>query len=80
MTAGHKHRLLALRSPRLHRLLTEPRWRTEDADRVDRSPYPYGVMPSPYGGDKGWYYLSILSVLHRWTGLTIIREGENSDE
>lgn len=74
MTAGHKHRQITVENSRLRKFLTEPRWWTEDVDRVDRSPYPYGVVPSPYGADWDLYYLSILSVLHRWAGLTIIRK------
>lgn len=65
MSEGHKHREVTVKRGRLVRFLTKPRWHTHDIVRVDASPYPYGQ--SRCGG----YYLSILGVLHRWTGLTL---------
>lgn len=72
MTPGHKHRTLAVQDGRrLVRFLRRPRWSTRDARRVNRSPYPYGVNPSTNHLVDETYYLSILGVLHRWTGLTL---------
>lgn len=77
MTTGHKHRVVRIRKgSRLHVLLTQPLvWSHEDLSRVDNSPYPWGpsnealfqrdpAAPQPF-------YLSALSILHRWTGLTL---------
>lgn len=77
-TRLHKHWAVTVRSERLMEFLRKPRWWTTDAARVDRSPYPYGVRTgaeiktrhvSPPAPDH--FYLSILSVLHRWTGFSI---------
>ena len=66
MTTGHKHRHLKVKKGGLiFRVLRKPLWYTRDVDRVDASPYPYGLSES-----RG-YYLSLLGVLHRWTGLTL---------
>lgn len=69
MTDGHQHIVVQLSADvrwqkRLLRFLTKPRYWTNDRRKADLSPYPYGV-------DRDCYYLSILSVLHRWTGLTL---------
>lgn len=72
MTAGHKHRHVKIRQgSRLHAFLTKPRYYSVDMAQIMASPYPYGpVYPERGYGCPVWY-LSILSVLHRWTGLTI---------
>lgn len=75
MTTGHRHRTVKIRNQGLLRFLRTSLYQTTDRAKVDRSPYPYGVMvdlsaDNPLGEI---YYLSVLSVLHRWTGLTIDR-------
>jgi hypothetical protein len=68
MTEGHKHReVRATRGSLPVRLLTRPLWHSRNLPRVDASPYPYGPCP----GVTGCYYLSALSILHRWTGLAL---------
>lgn len=68
MTTGHQHRRVKVRRDGLvHRTLTRPLWHCMDVPRVDRSPYPYG----PCDEHRACWYLSALSVLHRWTGLTL---------
>lgn len=60
----------ALRYPLVHR---------RDLAAVDRSPYPYGpcaLSPEPA---RCWT-LSALSVLHRWTGLTLLYEKEVEED
>jgi hypothetical protein len=73
MTEGHRHRTVRVRhGGRLRRFLTKPRWHTTDIRRVDLSPYPYGMCTQHHS--LTWpecWYLSILSILHRWTGLTL---------
>ena len=91
MTAGHKHRELKLRRDSLlNRILTHPLVFSDDLDRVDRSPYPWGPIAGPsdpvplmpdgqpapkhltwHSTPPGSWYMSALSILHRWTGLTI---------
>lgn len=69
MTQGHQHWLLVVDSRRkavLARALRKRVFRTWDEEGVDQSPYPYG-----YDETDGSYYLSLLSILHRWTGLTL---------
>lgn len=79
MTDGHKHREVRI-NPNTHvggavrAFLCKPRYHTTDVPKVDASPYPYG-MCRDHWSDNGvitCYYLSILSVLHRWTGLTLL--------
>lgn len=77
MTTGHKHRVLTLHVESrthmaLHRVLRKPRFWTTDIDRVDRSPYPYGRGGISADENTDRFYLSLLSILHRWTGLTLI--------
>ncbi len=53
----------------MQKILTLPVYWTDDMDKADKSPYPYGPgcdQPRGYG-----WYLSTLSILHRWTGLTL---------
>lgn len=72
MTPGHKHREVRVRRDGLrHGFLTRPRWHSTDGVKVDRSPYPYGPCTDPIHEERECWYLSILSVLHRWTGLTL---------
>jgi hypothetical protein len=77
MTEGHKHReVRATRGSLPVRLLTRPLWWTTNTARADASPYPYGVVTTAGGfarpdGPTERYYLSALSILHRWTGLTL---------
>lgn len=85
MTTGHKHRHLVVASfeTRLVRLLRKPLRHETNIVKVDVSPYPYGPCP----GEKGCphrllhprpdcWTLSLLGILHRWTGLTLKVEGE----
>ena len=77
MTTGHKHRIVTVRSGRVGRLvrraLSTPLVHRTDLEQVDASPYPYGPCANEYHNNRGrdCYYLSLLSVLHRWTGLTL---------
>ena len=84
MTDGHKHRMVRVASfdSRLVKWLRKPVVHSTDYIRVDKSPYPYG----PCDGTKGCphrllspppdcWVLTRLSVLHRWTGLTLYVEG-----
>ena len=66
MTMGHKHIEVKVKNPRLIGFLRKPRYRTTDKWRVYYSPYPYTRE------SKGVYHLSLLGVLHRWTGLTLV--------
>jgi hypothetical protein len=71
MTEGHKHRTVRVRKGGLiHRLLCKPLYWTDDRAKVDASPYPYGVYQY-VSTDREVYWLSALSILHRWTGLTL---------
>lgn len=80
MTAGHKHRVLTVRSLWVYRAFRIPIWKTTDVARVDRSPYPYGAIPVVTDDSIEFvYYLSILSVLHRWTGLAVRWKGEEDE-
>lgn len=72
MTVGHKHRVVRVRrGGRWTGFLIKPRYKTKDKKRVDSSPYPYGCLFTPPNTPDQIYYLSILGVLHRWTGLTL---------
>lgn len=79
MTDGHYHRKVRvpsmeewyvrlLRTPIIHRLTTgaDATWA-----RIDRSPYPYGPCPPSAGMNASCWTLSLLGILHRWTGLTL---------
>lgn len=71
MTDGHKHWTIKVKQDsRIVRFMRKPRLLTDNVRRVDRSPYPYGILVPPRDRHT-WYYLSILSVLHRWTGLEL---------
>jgi len=78
MTEGHKHRLVTVRKDGLvYRVLRWPLLHTRNLDRADRSPYPYGPCPkreSACLGHNECWTLSTLSILHRWTGLTLSYE------
>lgn len=68
MTDGHKHRVVRVKKGSLvYRLLRYPLIFTDDRARVEESPYPYGESAVT----SGVYYLSLLGILHRWTGLTL---------
>lgn len=88
MTDGHKHRIVRINpSTRtggaLYAFLRKPRFHTTDLARVDASPYPYGPCrehplnwkDAPVEAPE-CYTLSVLSVLHRWTGLTLVWRNE----
>lgn len=49
------------------RLMRKPLVHSTNLTRVDRSPYPYG----PCATHSDCWTLSTLSILHRWTGLTL---------
>jgi hypothetical protein len=83
MTEGHRHRLVNVPSwdTWYVRALRYPLFHCRDQNRVERSPYPYGPCRKR-AVDKGGegsaclghcdcWTLSVLSVLHRWTGLTL---------
>lgn len=70
MTEGHKHRLVRV-TPRVMRLMRKPLIHCRDLDRVDASPYPYGPCNLSFGKNPTCWTLSLLSILHRWTGLTL---------
>lgn len=79
MTEGHKHRQVTVkRGGLIDGLLRRPVWWSSNIEKVDRSPYPYGPDPAWEGPpmDAPRFYLSALSVLHRWTGLTLWVEDE----
>lgn len=100
MTAGHKHRMLHVhRHWLLTRLLSHPLVFSDDLERVDASPYPWGPIAGPgedaplmpggvpapkhlrwHTDPPGHWYLSALSVLHRWTGLTLVIPDDETDE
>lgn len=94
MTAGgrlHKHWELRVRRHSLFtRLLTHPLVFSDDLERVDASPYPWGPIAGPsdpvplmpdgqpapkhltwHSTPPGSWYLSGLSVLHRWSGMVL---------
>jgi hypothetical protein len=76
MTPGHSHRQVRVsRNGLVHRLLTAPLYCTGNLRKVDRSPYPYG----PCVEHTGHWYLSTLSVLHRWSGLALWLPDEEPD-
>lgn len=62
-----------LRKPRYHTRTTVYAASRPKLDRIGRSPYPYG--PCRESGHNTasvqCWYLSVLSVLHRWTGFTV---------
>lgn len=71
MTDGHKHRIVRTkRNSPLARLLLKPIYHTHDLRRVSQSPYPYAPCPDKWHISACWY-LSGLSILHRWFGLTL---------
>lgn len=70
MTSGHQHHYVIVNENNpaarwIVKALRKPRLVTWDTERVEASPYPYGP------GAHGSYYLSLLRVLHRWTGLSL---------
>lgn len=78
VTDGHKHRMLRVNvHSRLVRWLRKPLRHSTNYPRVDRSPYPY----RPCTDERCWtryrhprpdcWVLTPLSILHRWTGLTL---------
>lgn len=77
MTSGHKHREVRVFDDahplvlRAVKVLQTPLYHSSDRDKVDASPYPYGPCEPAKGLDSVCWYLSPLSFLHRWTGLTI---------
>lgn len=76
MTEGHKHRMVHVYDDsRLLRLLRKPLIHNTSLRKVDASPYPYGpCYHHGYSvtGRNDCYYLSGLSLLHRWFGLTFV--------
>ncbi len=85
MTPGHKHRTVKVKKGGLiHRTLTYPLKTSTDLERVEESPYPWGPVakrepispgpgkkPHPVPPQPDAWYLSGLSILHRWTGFTL---------
>lgn len=70
----HRHRLVLVknRSAWWVRALRYGIWHSmwfggSDFDKIDASPYPYGPCPL----HEQCYYLSGVSILHRWTGFTL---------
>lgn len=75
-TKYHRHwNLKVKKDGLLYYLLRKPIHWACDLKKVDASPYPYGPLVLR-GKPTGWYYMSTLSVLHRWTGLVLEVEGE----
>lgn len=81
MTYGHKHREVGLPQWVIY-LLRKPVYYQHDIDRVDASPYPYGEKTRYVGGvRRPVWYLSTLSILHRWTGLAVyVKKGRGQRE
>lgn len=76
MTEGHKHRTVQIYEGTLaYRFLRWPMYHCSDREKVDESPYPYGPCDPKAGRDSVCWYLSPLSFLHRWTGLTLVKRG-----
>jgi len=78
MTEGHKHRHVMVPSWDVWyvRLLRVQLIHRRDVEAVDKSPYPYGMCrekcpPGCQGRHGPCYALSPLGILHRWTGLTL---------
>lgn len=89
-TPRHKHRMVRIPENKFGlaviRLLRKQIYRTTDLVKVEASPYPYGVVlnfkaeVAPGELAQEVYYMSLLSVLHRWTGLTLdMREWTEKD-
>lgn len=70
VTAGHKHRHVNLTNRVLYRTLRKPRFKTRSLQRAERSRYPYAGAWDTQANEP-YYYLSLLGILHRWTGLTV---------
>ena len=84
MTDGHKHRMITVsRNGLIRRVLTRPLLHTlGHNEQVETSPYPYGPCPKREGpcySHHDCWYLSALSILHRWTGLTLYYENPPDD-
>ena len=80
MTSGHKHRIVTVPSwdTWYVRLLRKPLWHCRDIRRVDESPYPYGPCAKTKRANPTCWTLSLLGILHRWTGLTLyVEEGDD---
>jgi hypothetical protein len=77
MTDGHLHWRIRVKSDKTWpvRLLRAPlKWVCDPDlfDKVDASPYPYGMATHGHGGKfYDCAYLSLLGILHRWSGLTL---------
>lgn len=78
MTTGHEHRIAhvesfdawyvqLLRIPLLHFDVRDPK----QLAKVEMSPYPYGPCPMGNVEKPTCWVLTPLSILHRWTGLTL---------
>lgn len=72
MTAGHRHREVRVPGP-IRYLLRRAVFDCYDIERIEASPYPYRMDWKYIGGKRAEYgRLTILGILHRWTGLTLI--------
>lgn len=71
-----KRRYVTVHSIRLVRLLRRPikRSLTTDFWKADESKYPYGMIQHPAGTV---YYISPLSILHRWFGVVLVWNDDN---
>lgn len=74
-TRWHRHWTWRPKSKRFASFLRQPRYITTDIAQVMRSRYPYGRLSET---TPQMYYLSLLSVLHRWTGVVLYWEDEES--
>lgn len=65
--------MLTVRGPYVWwvKLLRKPVFHSRDLPRVDASPYPYCPCPLTDKNNPTCWTMSTLSVLHRWTGLTL---------
>lgn len=85
MTTCHKHRIVKVPSWSAW-YVRALRWgilHTRNLLRVEASPYPYGPCPKrggPCKGHEDCWTLSALSILHRWTGLTLYHEKPDEEE
>jgi hypothetical protein len=68
MTTGHKHRIVKVKRGGLtYRVLRKRLWHTLNGPYVTRSMFVFGPCPE----HKHCWALSLLGILHTFTGLTV---------